>query len=296
MIPLPESLIRTLSERGLDPDLVVRIVNTCLDEDLRDGTDITTDSLFTDAIGQADIRTRQRGCLAGVPVAAAVLHGLAYRTGTEVEFTTRLDDAKRVCPGDTVATVSGPVRTLLVAERTMLNLLSHLSGVATSTSQWVDALAATTTRIRDTRKTVPGLRDLDKYAVRCGGGVNHRMGLSDAALIKDNHISAAGSLTAAVDAVRSHQPDAICEVECDTVDQVREAVNAGVQTILLDNMDNAQMTEAVSICHPRGVVTEASGGLTLDHAKEIAKTGVDYVAVGAITHSAPILDLGLDFD
>ncbi|MDU3568757.1 MAG: carboxylating nicotinate-nucleotide diphosphorylase, partial [Cutibacterium avidum] len=268
----------------------------CLDEDLRGGTDVTTESIFGGAAGRADIRARQNGCLAGVPVAAAVLHLLANRTGTNVEFTTHHDDGTRVSPGDAVATVSGPLRTLLVAERTMLNLASHLSGVATATSQWVDALASTDTKVRDTRKTVPGLRDLDKYAVRCGGGLNHRMGLSDAALVKDNHIAVAGSLTAAVEAVRSHQPDIVCEVECDTVDQVREAVEAGVTTILLDNMDDSLMTESVSICRPRGVITEASGGLTLDRAKDVAATGVDYIAVGAITHSAPVLDLGLDFD
>ena len=279
MTTLPHDLARTISERGLDPDLVVRTIEACLDEDLRGGTDVTTESIFGEAAGRADIRARQNGCLAGVPVAAAVLHVLADRTGTNVEFTTHLDDGTRVSPGDAVATVSGPLRTLLVAERTMLNLASHLSGVATATSQWVDALASTDTKVRDTRKTVPGLRDLDKYAVRCGGGLNHRMGLSDAALVKDNHIAAAGSLTAAVEAVRSHRPDIVCEVECDT-----------------DNMDDALMTESVSICRPRGVVTEASGGLTLDRAKDVAATGVNYIAVGAITHSAPVLDLGLDFD
>ena len=296
MTTLPHDLARTISERGLDPDLVVRTIEACLDEDLRGGTDVTTESIFGEAAGRADIRARQNGCLAGVPVAAAVLHVLANRTGTNVEFTTHHDDGTRVSPGDAVATVSGPLRTLLVAERTMLNLASHLSGVATATSQWVDALASTDTKVRDTRKTVPGLRDLDKYAVRCGGGLNHRMGLSDAALVKDNHIAAAGSLTAAVEAVRSHRPDIVCEVECDTVGQVREAIEAGVTTILLDNMDDALMTESVSICRSRGVVTEASGGLTLDRAKDVAATGVNYIAVGAITHSAPVLDLGLDFD
>ena len=225
-----------------------------------------------------------------------MLHVRADRTGTNVESTTHLDDGTRVSPGDAVATVSGPLRTLLAAERTMLNLAIHLSGVATATYQWVDALASTDTKVRDTRKTVPGLRDLDKYAVRCGGGLNHRMGLSDAALVKDNHIAAAGSLTAAVEAVRSHRPDIVCEVECDTVGQVREAIEAGVTTILLDNMDDALMTESVSICRSRGVVTAASGGLTLARAKDVAATGVNYIAVGAITHSAPVLDLGLDFD
>ncbi|MDP9460072.1 MAG: carboxylating nicotinate-nucleotide diphosphorylase, partial [Actinomycetota bacterium] len=191
-------------------------------------------------------------------------------------------------------TVSGPTRALLTAERTALNLVSHLSGVATLTSRWVEAVAGTGARIRDTRKTTPGLRALEKYAVRCGGGVNHRMGLGDAALIKDNHVAAAGGLTAAVEAVRRAAPGIALEVECDTLDQVREALAAGVELVLLDNFSLADTVTAVELARGTGLRLEASGGLSLDRAGEVAATGVDYLAVGALTHSAPVLDLGFD--
>ncbi len=190
-------------------------------------------------------------------------------------------------------TAAGPVRQLLTVERTMLNLLCHLSGVATLTARWVDAVAGTAAQIRDTRKTTPGLRALEKYAVRCGGGVNHRMGLWDAALVKDNHVAAAGGVAAAFTAVRENFPGITVEVECDTVEQVREAIAAGADLILLDNMSLADLRTSVELAHP-AVLLEASGGLSLDVAHDVAATGVDYLAVGALTHSAPILDLGLD--
>jgi nicotinate-nucleotide pyrophosphorylase (carboxylating) len=188
----------------------------------------------------------------------------------------------------------GPVGRLLTAERTTLNLLCHLSGVATLTRRWVDAVAGTGAAIRDTRKTYPGLRALEKYAVRCGGGVNHRMGLWDAALVKDNHVAAAGGVTAAFDAVRTRFPGLPIEVECDTLEQVAEVIEAGADLVLLDNMSPATMREAVAIARGRGVRLEASGGLSLENAHEVAATGVDFLAVGALTHSAPVLDLGLD--
>jgi nicotinate-nucleotide pyrophosphorylase (carboxylating) len=175
-----------------------------------------------------------------------------------------------------------------------LNLLCHLSGVATLTSRWVEAVAGTGAAIRDTRKTSPGLRALEKYAVRCGGGVNHRMGLWDAALVKDNHVAAAGGVAAAFRAVRERFPGLPIEVECDTLTQVDEVLEAGADLILLDNMPPATMREAVAKARPRGVRLEASGGLSLDNAREVAETGVDFLAVGALTHSAPVLDLGLD--
>ena len=191
--------------------------------------------------------------------------------------------------------VRAPLRELLGAERTLLNFLTHLSGIATATRAWSDALAGTGCAVRDTRKTTPGLRQLEKYAVRCGGGRNHRMGLGDAALIKDNHIVAAGGIGPAIAAVRSAAPGLPLEVECDTLPQVRQALDAGADLILLDNMSLADLRAAVTMTrgHP-GVRLEASGGLRLETARAVAGTGVDYVAVGALTHSSPALDLGLD--
>ena len=183
---------------------------------------------------------------------------------------------------------------LLTAERTALNLLCHLSGVATLTRTWVDAVAGTGARVRDTRKTTPGLRALEKHAVRCGGGVNHRMSLSDAALVKDNHVVAAGGVAAAFEAVRTRFPGVPVEVECDTVEQVQEVVAAGADLVLLDNMGTDDLRASVQLCRSSGVLTEASGGLSLDVARAVAETGVDFLAVGALTHSAPVLDLGVD--
>ncbi len=197
-------------------------------------------------------------------------------------------------PGDAVLTVAGPVRALLTAERTALNLLCHLSGVATATRRWVDAVDGTGAAIRDTRKTLPGLRALEKYAVRCGGGVNHRMSLADAALVKDNHVIAAGGVAAAFTAVRTRFPGLAVEVECDTQAQVVEAVAAGADLILCDNMTPDELRESVALARPAGVAVEASGGLTLAVARAVAETGVNFLAVGALTHSAPALDLGLD--
>jgi nicotinate-nucleotide pyrophosphorylase (carboxylating) len=179
-------------------------------------------------------------------------------------------------------------------ERTTLNLLCHLSGVATLTRRWVDAVAGSGAAIRDTRKTSPGLRALEKYAVRCGGGVNHRMGLWDAALVKDNHVAAAGGVAPAFAAVRKRFPGLPVEVECDTVAQVAEVIEAGADLVLLDNMGPDELRRAVGLARARGVRTEASGGLSLELARAVAETGVDYLAVGALTHSAPVLDLGLD--
>jgi len=193
-----------------------------------------------------------------------------------------------------VLEVRGPVRTLLTAERSALNLLCHLSGVATLTRRWADAVEGTGAHVRDTRKTTPGLRLLEKYAVRCGGGVNHRMSLSDAALVKDNHVVAAGGVAAAFAAVRARFPDVEVEVECDTLDQVREVVEAGADLVLLDNMDADETRAAVELCRAAGVMTEASGGLRLENARDVAETGVDFLAVGALTHSAPVLDIGVD--
>lgn len=274
---------------------VERLIDTALDEDLALGPDVTTLSTVPpDAVGTADVVARQAGVVAGVNVAVAVARQAGRRLGVELEAAVVRNDGDRVAPGDVVLTVSGPVRGILTAERTLLNFLGQLSGVATATRQWADALAGTTARVRDTRKTVPGMRALQKAAVVAGGGVNHRMALGDAALIKDNHVAAAGSVGAAFRAVRAASPAIPIEVECDTVGQVREAVAAGADLILLDNMSLDELRESVAICRDAGVRTEASGGLTLADAAQVAATGVDFIAVGALTHSAPVLDLGLD--
>ena len=189
--------------------------------------------------------------------------------------------------------VHGAVAALLTAERTALNFLCHLSGVATATARWVDALEGTTARVRDTRKTTPGLRALEKYAVRCGGGLNHRATLSDQALVKDNHVLAAGGVVPAYEAVRARYPDLPLQVEVTTLDQLRELLDVGAPEILLDNMSTALLAEAVRIADGRARL-EASGGLTLQRAREVAETGVDLIAVGGLTHSAPVLDIAMD--
>lgn len=291
----PEQISAGLRAAHLDEGLVAQIVARTLDEDLAWGPDVTTEAIFGPSQRATGVvLSRQSGCLAGIPIGAAVVWTLAQRQGDHAQITLSAHDGQRVSPGDQIMVIEASLRCLLTAERSMLNLVGQLSGVASATAAWVDAVDGTHARIRDTRKTVPGLRVLQKYAVVCGGGVNHRMGLGDAALIKDNHIAAAGSVTAALAAVRDYAPQIACEVECDTLDQVREAVAAGAELILLDNMAPAVMAEAVELCRPTGVLTEASGGLTLGDARAVAATGVDYISVGALTHSSTVLDLGLD--
>lgn len=292
---LPQHIIDGIEAGGLEVSHVLGVINRAIDEDLQWGPDVTTNSIFSpDQVASAKVVSRERGALAGVPVGLAALHVFAARNGADVTTTILLGDGSVVEPGSVVADMTAPLPTLLTAERTLLNLMSQLSGVASATHAWATALKGTGARIRDTRKTVPGLRVLQKYAVRCGGGVNHRMGVGDEALIKDNHIAEAGSITEAVEAIRAAAPDIFIEVECDNLDQVREAIDAGVELVLLDNMSPDEMREAVAITKPAGVKTEASGGLTIDDAEAVGAVGVDYVAVGALTHSAKVLDLGLD--
>jgi len=226
---------------------------------------------------------------AGVPVAAAVF----YVVNPNLDVRMVASDGARVEVGDVLVSVTGPTRSLLQAERPALNLLGHLSGIATVTRSWVDAVVGTSAQIRDTRKTTPGMRRLEKYAVRCGGGTNHRMSLSDAALVKDNHVVAAGGVAAAFDAVRRQFPGVPVEVEVDSMDQLDEVLAAGADLVLLDNFSVEQMREAVARTAGRSRL-EASGGLSLDSAAAVAATGVDYLAVGALTHSAPVLDIGAD--
>ncbi|TAM80752.1 MAG: carboxylating nicotinate-nucleotide diphosphorylase [Jatrophihabitans sp.] len=276
---------------NLDRAAYADLVRRALDEDLGAAGDVTTlATIPATLLGAADLVPRQEGVIAGLPVAAHVFE-VVGQGRVLVEFGSA--DGARVGPGEVVATVRGPVRDLLTAERTALNLLGHLSGIATLTRRWVDAVAGTAAQIRDTRKTTPGLRALQKYAVRCGGGVNHRMSLSDAALVKDNHVAAAGGVAAAFDLVRSAYPDLPLEVEVDTIEQAREVIDAGADLVLLDNMGPAVMREVVAYAAGRARL-EASGGLRLENAREVAGTGVDYLSVGALTHSAPVLDIGMD--
>ena len=276
---------------GLEPSSLLALVRVAVEEDLAGGVDVTT--VATVPAGQRatlDLVARRPGVAAGVPVAAAVFRHVG---GADVTITERVVDGASLAAGDVVVSVTGRTHALLQAERPALNLLGHLSGIATLTRTWVDAVAGTGARIRDTRKTTPGLRALEKYAVRCGGGVNHRMSLSDAALVKDNHVVAAGGVAAAFDAVRDRFPGVDVEVEVDSLDQLDEVLAAGADLVLLDNFDPALMREAVQRTAGRARL-EASGGLTLDVAADVAATGVDYVAVGALTHSAPVLDIGAD--
>jgi nicotinate-nucleotide pyrophosphorylase (carboxylating) len=291
---VPADLLAELSDAGLDPRPVYDAIVTALAEDLPpDGprADVTSEATIpADARGTADFGTREDGVVAGLGVAALVF---AYVLGDDVQITDRAADGTRVRAGDVVMRVSGPVKGLLTAERTALNFGCHLSGVATATASWVDALAGTRARVLDTRKTLPTYRALQKYAVRCGGGVNHRFSLSDMALVKDNHVLAAGGVLPAFEAVRSRYPDLPVEVEVTDLDQLRQLLDAGCDRILLDNMSTELMAEAVRINADRATL-EASGGLTFDRAREVAETGVDFISVGALTHSVKVFDIGMD--
>lgn len=280
-------LSQKLSGAGLDPQTVENLVRTALAEDGE--VDVTSMPIFApDDTAAGNLTAREDGVVAGVPVACVVFDVL------DVEYEAKAEDGDHVVPGQVLISVSGQTRAVLRAERTALNLLTHLSGIATAARRWTDAMAGTKAKVRDTRKTLPGLRALQKYAVHCGGGVNHRMGLYDAALIKDNHVAAAGSVTKAYEAIRAVYPSLQVQVECDTLAQVEEALAVGATSILLDNMTDAETAEAVRLVAGRAEL-EASGGLTLERARDVAVTGVDYLAVGALTHSARVFDIGLDF-
>ncbi|MGI9644218.1 MAG: carboxylating nicotinate-nucleotide diphosphorylase [Ilumatobacteraceae bacterium] len=293
--PLAEATRTRLAGAGVDPDGVAALVQHAIAEDLMGGIDVT--SAATIPAGQRSVArfgSREPGVVAGLPVAAAVVETVC---GDEAsEFTYLVSDGDRVGPGTAVAEVSAPTRSLLTAERTALNLLCHLSGVATLTRRWADALEGTPATVRDTRKTTPGLRALEKYAVRCGGGANHRMGLSDMALVKDNHVAAAGGIGEAYAGVRALEATIPVEIEVDTLDGLEVAIAAGADEVLIDNFTLDDMREAVArrdALNP-AVRLEASGGLTIETARAVGETGVDLIAVGELTHSAPILDIGLD--
>ena len=281
-----------LVRAGLDPVGVRAAIAGALEEDLPGGSvDVTSAATIAQsARGSAVFGAREPGVVAGLGIAALVFEEVM---GGSVEITDRLPDGTRVAAGDVVMQVAGPTRGLLTAERTALNFASHLSGVATATAAWVTALEGTSARVLDTRKTLPGWRALQKYAVRCGGGVNHRFSLSDMAMVKDNHVIAAGGVVPALDAVRAAYPGLEVEVEVTDLDQLRALLDAGCERILLDNMDARVMAEAVRITAGRATL-EASGGLTLERAREVAQTGVDFISVGALTHSVKVFDLGMD--
>ncbi|WP_204290421.1 carboxylating nicotinate-nucleotide diphosphorylase [Micromonospora gifhornensis] len=289
-----EGLLRAA---GLAPEQVRRIIETALVEDLGpDLLDVTSVATIpatqTDTV---DVVARADGVVAGLAVAAAVFEVADELTGggRTVEVSVVAHDGDRVARGDVLATVTGPTRVLLTGERTALNLLSRMSGVATHTRAWADALAGSKAMVLDTRKTTPGLRMLEKYAVRAGGGTNKRMGLYDVAMIKDNHKYAAGGITAAYRRVREAFPDVPVQVEVDTLAEAVEAVEAGARFLLLDNMSPQLLTEVVAAVGDRAEL-EATGGLTLADAAEVGATGVDFLSVGALTHSSPILDIALD--
>jgi nicotinate-nucleotide pyrophosphorylase (carboxylating) len=269
----------------IDRDLIKR----ALAEDLDGGEDVTSVSTISaGSQSTADFTARKAGVLAGVEMVKATLEEVGL---TDISIKKR--DGQEIAAGEVLLTVSGNTRAILLAERTALNFVGHLSGIASLTAQWVAEVSGTKCKVRDTRKTTPGYRQLEKYAVRMGGGTNHRMSLADAALIKDNHIAAAGGVAQAFNAVRSAYPSAPIEIEVDNFDQLREVLPLKPNLILLDNMSPAQCKEAVAIVAGAAKL-EASGGIALESARAYAESGVDYIAIGALTHSAPVLDIGLD--
>jgi nicotinate-nucleotide pyrophosphorylase (carboxylating) len=291
---VPAGLLDELTTAGLDPEHVWEVVRRALEEDLpgRPRVDPTSESTIPlDARGEAVFAAREAGVVAGLGVGAVAF----FMVGADATVTDRLPDGTRVEEGDVVMRVTGLTQRMLVAERTALNLACHLSGVATATSRWVDALAGSPTRVLDTRKTLPGLRALQKYAVRCGGGVNHRSSLQDMAMVKDNHVIAAGGVLPALEAIRGRFAGLPVEVEVTTLDQLDEllALPEPPERILLDNMGDELMAEAVRRTAGR-VPLEASGGITLERAARIGATGVDFVSVGALTHSVVVFDIGMD--
>jgi nicotinate-nucleotide pyrophosphorylase (carboxylating) len=287
---ISQSLSKLISDQGLNPDAINSKVSEALSEDFVTD-DLTSQATITEAqMSNASFVTRKSGVIAGCLVAAAVLEQCGIN-----EYELLVKDGQEVSANTELIRLTAETRSILKAERTALNFLSHLSGIATLTSLWVKEVSSSNTAIRDTRKTTPGLRELEKYAVRMGGGLNHRMSLSDQALIKDNHIAAAGSVSEAINRVKKAAPGALIEVEVDTLEQLKEALQCSVEIVLLDNMSLEQVKAAVEIARGSNTKLESSGGLKLENAAAYAATGVDYLAVGALTHSAPVLDIGLDF-
>ena len=287
---ISQSLSKLITDQGLNPDAINSKVSEALSEDSV-SDDLTSQATITQSqVSEARFVTRKSGVIAGCLVAAAVLEQCGIN-----EYELLVKDGQEVSANTELIRLKAETRSILKAERTALNFLSHLSGIATITNLWVKEVSSSKTAIRDTRKTTPGLRELEKYAVRMGGGLNHRMNLSDQALIKDNHIAAAGSVSEAINRVKKAAPGALIEVEVDTLEQLKEALQCSVEIVLLDNMSIEQTKAAVEIARGSNTKLESSGGLKLENAAAYAATGVDYLAVGALTHSAPVLDIGLDF-
>lgn len=284
------SLGKKIEAAGLDIALVEQRVAQALAEDAHAGDLTSKATIGENHRSTATFNARKTGTIAGTLVAAAVLEECGLNN-----YEIKVNDGTSVEAGTTLIRVEGNTRAILLAERTALNFLSHLSGIASLTSSWVKEVAGTKAKVRDTRKTAPGMRELEKYAVRMGGGANHRMTLSDGALIKDNHIAAAGSVTDAINRVKREFPGVEIEVEVDNLEQLKEALHVGVDIVLLDNMSIEETKAAVELAKHSPTKLESSGGLTLENANAYASTGVDYLAVGALTHSAPVLDIGLDF-
>ncbi|NBP11810.1 MAG: carboxylating nicotinate-nucleotide diphosphorylase [Actinobacteria bacterium] len=290
LIVISQSLSKLISDQGLNPDAINSKVSEALSEDSY-ADDLTSQATITQSqVSKASFVTRKSGVIAGSLVAAAVLEQCGIK-----EYELLINDGQEVSANTVLIRLSGDTRAILKAERTSLNFLSHLSGIATFTKLWVKEVSSSAAAIRDTRKTTPGLRELEKYAVRMGGGLNHRMSLSDQALIKDNHIAAAGSVSEAINRVKKAAPGALIEVEVDTLEQLKEALECSVEIVLLDNMSIEQTKAAVEIARGSNTKLESSGGLKLENVAAYAATGVNYLAVGALTHSAPVLDIGLDF-
>ena len=288
---IKRDLAEQLIAVGLNPLDVSEVVLRALHEDCDGDGDVTSvATISAEQMSTLDFVARAPGVIAGMPVAAAVF---AILGGSSISISSVIRDGESVHAGTVLGSIVGSTRVLLQGERPALNLLSHLSAIATATRAWADALSDSTTKVRDTRKTTPGMRVLEKYAVRCGGGLNHRMNLSDAALIKDNHVVAAGGVARAYELIKQRYPNLPVEVEVDSMDQLAEALEVGADLVLLDNFTIEELKSAVDLTGGRAKL-EASGGFTFDQAKAVASTGVDFVAVGAITHSAPVLDIGAD--
>ena len=285
-----EQIFENLRKNNLNPELVLALVELAISEDLMGGTDVTSLSTIPETqISELDLVARKKGVISGIDVASLVF----YSINDKIQINQKVKDGSEVEENQTILTAKGPTTDLLTAERTALNFLSHLSGITTLTNKWVKEVAATNASIRDTRKTTPGLRILEKYAVRCGGGKNHRMSLNDQALIKDNHIVAAGSILKAIEKVKDKFPELPLEIEVDNLVQLQEVLKTDIKLILLDNFTIEDLQRAVSLNNKKAKL-EASGGITFENARKIAQTGVDYLAVGALTHSAPVLDIGGD--